>query len=292
MEQIPLNHQASDGDTNKQCTNCLPAEVVQCLENARFLHLATCVDNQPHVSLMNYTYLPSAVNAPDHPINAPVIVMTTNPASKKTHNIVANPNVSLLVHDWVSHRPLHRRMSGGSALSEDGPAGEAASSGALSSVLGSLGASNTEQPPSSLASLLLNLNTAAVSSISATINGTARLLTQGSAEEAYYHHQHLAYNTFDVDPVGPDERRIHQQIAHGGQRAAAPASTSNVDPRPQDGRERFVAGEEVRVIVVAIKDVRISDWKGQVRDWALEPAATAGETASTSAAARPTINGV
>lgn len=25
------------------------------------------------------------------------------------------------------------------------------------------------------------------------------------------------------------------------------------------------------VIVVKIKDVRISDWKGTVRDWALEP---------------------
>ncbi|CAK7216914.1 hypothetical protein SBRCBS47491_002985 [Sporothrix bragantina] len=296
MEQIPLNHQASDGDTNKQSTNCLPTEVVQCLENARFLHLATCVDNQPHVSLMNYTYLPSAATAPDHPIAAPVIVMTSNPASKKTHNIVANPNVSLLVHDWVSHRPLHRRMSAGSALSEEGQhgGGEAATSGALSGVLGSLGGGSTEHPPSSLATLLLNLNTAAVSSISATINGTARLLTQGSAEEAYYHQQHLAYNTFDADPVGPDERRIHQQIAHGGQRAAAPAAPaagSGADPRPQDGRERFVAGEEVRVIVVAIRDVRISDWKGQVRDWVLEPAPAAGQTAP-AAVAQPTINGI
>ncbi|KAL1891731.1 hypothetical protein Sste5346_007481 [Sporothrix stenoceras] len=291
MEQIPLNHEASDGDTNKQSTASLPTEVVQCLENARFLHLATCVDNQPHVSLMNYTYLPSAAGAPDHPVAAPVIVMTSNPASKKTHNIVANPNVSLLVHDWVSHRPLHRRMSAGSALSEDGPGapeGAGATSGALSGVLGSLSGA-AEQPPSSLATLLLNLNTAAVSSISATINGTARLLAQGSAEEAYYRQQHLAYNTFDADPVGPDERRIHQQIAHGrGGGAAAASSTttaSGTDPRPQDGRERFVAGEEVRVIVVAIRDVRISDWKGQVRDWVLAPPAAA-------ASSLPTINGI
>ena len=238
---------------------------------------------------MNYTYLPSSATAPGNPVAGPVIVMTSNPASKKTHNIVANPNVSLLVHDWVSHRPLHRRMSAGSALSEEGPGGEAATSGALSGVLGSLGAGSTEHPPSSLATLLLNLNTAAVSSISATINGTARLLTQGSAEEAYYRQQHLAYNTFDADPVGPDERRIHQQIAHGAQPSAATASAQSsgsdpsADPRPQDGRERFVAGEEVRVIVVAIRDVRISDWKGQVRDWVLD---------SAPAAAQPTINGI
>lgn len=43
---------------------------------------------------MNYTYLPSS------PYNScPVIVMTTNPASRKTTSIRSNPNVSLLVHD-------------------------------------------------------------------------------------------------------------------------------------------------------------------------------------------------
>lgn len=93
-QQIPLNYEASAGNTNMRITSELPPEVVQCLENARFLHLATCVDNMPHVSLMNYTYLPSSPYS-----DSPVIVMTTNPASKKMNNLVANPNVSLLVHD-------------------------------------------------------------------------------------------------------------------------------------------------------------------------------------------------
>lgn len=39
MEKIPLNYEASGGDTHKQITNCLPREVVQCLENARFVSL-------------------------------------------------------------------------------------------------------------------------------------------------------------------------------------------------------------------------------------------------------------
>lgn len=99
-QQIPLNHEASAGSTNMQITHELPAEVVQCLENARFLHLATCTDNIPHVSLMNYTYLPSTPYS-----SAPVIVMTTNPASKKMNNLVANPSVSLLVHDCTSPHP-------------------------------------------------------------------------------------------------------------------------------------------------------------------------------------------
>lgn len=37
------------------------------------------------------------------------------------------------------------------------------------------------------------------------------------------------------------------------------------------GRSCFVAGEEVRVVLVDIKDIRISDWKGTVRDWTLDP---------------------
>ncbi|OTB07396.1 hypothetical protein M426DRAFT_318086 [Hypoxylon sp. CI-4A] len=220
MDQIALNHEASAGETHKQLVTSLPPEVVQCLENARFLHLATCVDNQPHVSLMNYTYIPTSQYS-----SAPVIVMTTNPSSKKTNNLVVNPNVSLLVHDWVSHRPptQGRRMSGGSP----GP-----------------------EHRSSLASLLLNLNTSAISSISATINGTASLVARGSDEEAFYRSQHLENNTFDSE----------------GGFASAPEAAAE-----DGGRECFVAGEEVRVILVHVRDIRTSDWKGSVKDWVLVP---------------------
>lgn len=37
MDQIALNHEASAGDTHKQLVSTLPPEVVQCLENARFV---------------------------------------------------------------------------------------------------------------------------------------------------------------------------------------------------------------------------------------------------------------
>ncbi|KAH6604202.1 hypothetical protein Trco_007648 [Trichoderma cornu-damae] len=221
MDQIPLNYEASEGDTHKRQTSALPAEVVQCLENARFLHLATCTDNVPNVSLMNYTYLPSSPYS-----TFPVIIMTTNPASRKAANITTNPNVSLLVHDWVSHRPptQGRRLSGGPPSSE---------------------------ASFSLAALLLNLNTSAVSSISATIGGAARIAPIGSAEEKFYVEQHLENNTFEE-----------------GVPLFQPAS--NTDGRASDlAGGHFVAGEEVRVIVVDIRNVRISDWKGTVRDWEL-----------------------
>ncbi|KAJ9155296.1 Pyridoxamine phosphate oxidase [Pleurostoma richardsiae] len=233
-QQIPLNASASDGSTiNPQATSTLPSEVVQCLENSRFLHLATCTDNIPHVSLMNYTYLPSSPYSP-----APVIVMTTNPASKKMHNLVANPNVSLLVHDWVSHRPptQSRRMSGGSP----GP-----------------------EHRSSLASLLLNLNTSAMSSISTTLSGSARVVPSGSDEESYYRRQHLDNNTFDPEDPPPflgQQQQQQQQASAAGQQGGE-----------DGGRGCFVAGEDVRVIVVSIKDVRIADWKGKIRDWVIVP---------------------
>lgn len=172
---------------------------------------------------MNYTYLPSSQYS-----SAPVIVMTTNPSSKKMTNVVENPNVSLLVHDWVSHRPpTHgRRPSGGSP----GP-----------------------EHRSSLASLLLNLNTSSMSSISATINGTAELVPGGSEEEKFYREQHLENNTFDSEGGVPSFNQQDQGAQEDG------------------GRNCFVAGEEVRVILVKIKDIRTSDWKGGVQDWVLTP---------------------
>lgn len=242
-QQIPLNHEASAGDTNMRVTHELPAEVVQCLENARFLHLATCTDNVPHVSLMNYTYLPSS---PYSPGGAPVIVMTTNPASKKMNNLVANPNVSLLVHDWVSHRPTTtaRRLSGGRV--SPGP---------------------ESRTSSSLAALLFNLNTSAVSSISATINGSARLVERGSDEERFYREKHLENNTFDTEAdSGAFFRR----------ESVVPGSGRGVQ-EGDGGRRCFVAGEEVRVIVVRVSDVRIADWKGSVQDWVIAPPGEGGQ---------------
>ena len=37
-QQIPLSHEASAGDTHIQTTEALPPEVVQCLDNARFVN--------------------------------------------------------------------------------------------------------------------------------------------------------------------------------------------------------------------------------------------------------------
>lgn len=114
------------------------------------------------------------------------------------------------------------------------------------------GGSPGPEQRSSLASLLLNLNSSAVSSISATIGGEAHLAPSGSEEEKYFTDQHLANNTFE------EGEPIFRPDSNSGAGAGARGS-------------HFVDGEEVRVIIVNIKDVRISDWKGTVRDWAVVP---------------------
>lgn len=93
------------------------------------------------------------------------------------------------------------------------------------------------------------MNTSALSSISATINGEAKLVEQGTEEEKYYKGEHLDNNTF----------------GEGEQRNVWSEREGDCD----GGRESFIEGEDVRVVVVRITDGRVSDWKGAVRDWSL-----------------------
>ena len=160
--------------------------------------------------------------------------MTTNPSSKKTQNLFANPRVSLLVHDWVSHRPPTRARDPGREAS---PPPQAARS--------------------SLANLLLNLNTSAMSRISATIDGEARVIDIGSDEEKWCKEAHLNNNTFGD---------------HEGGLEATPLGTSPTIPASDGGRGCYIEDEQVRVVVVKISNGRISDWKGGVQDWALADA--------------------
>lgn len=120
--------------------NKLPKDVVDCLKNARYLHLGTCAENYPHVSLMNYIYVPVGEGA-RHTSKAgeDCVVMTCSRRTKKFFNIMANPKVSLLVHDWSTRQQ----------------------------------ATNATD----LTALLSSLNAASLSKHSITLNGSAEILT-------------------------------------------------------------------------------------------------------------------
>jgi len=83
-----------------------------------------------------------------------------------------------------------------------------------------------------------------------TINGDAHIVERGTDEEMFYREQHLDNNTF----VDEDERNFWSR-------------RENEDD--DGGRVSFIEDEEVRVVVVEIRDGRVSDWKGAVRDWSL-----------------------
>ncbi|QDS68512.1 hypothetical protein FKW77_010879 [Venturia effusa] len=205
---------------NTASSTGLPEEVVTCLNNARFLHLATSNNDYPHVSLMKYTYLPSTPFS-----STPTIIMTTPPSSQKTMNLEVNPRVSILVHDWVSHRPPTLSSSPGAGI-----------------------ASATDHHRSSLASLLLSLNTASLSRISVSLNGTARFLEPGTEEETWCKTQHREHNRFG-------EASEQGSLGAGAE---------------DQGAGSYISGEQVKVVVVKIKGGRISDSNETVTDFILQ----------------------
>ncbi|KAF2718132.1 hypothetical protein K431DRAFT_275526 [Polychaeton citri CBS 116435] len=247
--QLPLSWQGS-AVSRPTVSDSLPDEVIHCLENARFLHLATCTSNIPHVSLMNYTYLPQEshiqLRRPGSLPTSPTIIMTSNPSSKKTQNLTSNPNVSLLVHDWVSHRPSTLSTSD---TRDRSPVGARTGS-------------------SSLANMLMQMNSESISSISCSINGEAIVLPAGSEEEAWCKQQHLANNTFEGQQGGD------APLSEGLFGTSPLAQTRSLG---DGGRGTFIEDEDVRVVVVRIRDGRISDWKGQVKDWVIGSVAAGSE---------------
>ena len=78
-------------------------------------------------------------------------------------------------------------------------------------------------------------------------------MERGTEEEGYYREKHLDNNTFSEGENG--ERRSAWDLRER--------------EKEDGGRGIFIEGEEVRVVVVKIRDGRVADWKGAVRDWSL-----------------------
>lgn len=151
--------------------------------------------------------------------------MTTPPSSQKTLNLQANSRVSLLVHDWVSHRPPTLSSSPGAGM-----------------------AAPLDQHRSSLADLLLNLNSASLSRISVSLKGTAKFLEPGSEEETWCKTQHREHNRFE------------ESSEEGALGAGA----------EDRGAGSYISGEQLRVVVVKVTGGRISDSNETVTDFTLE----------------------
>lgn len=257
----PLTWETS-ADPHPEPSDSLPSEVVSCLQNARYLHLSTCsTDLKPHGSLMNYTYLDShpftssSTPTPSSLPQGPFIIMTTNPSSRKTQNLLANPNVSLVVHDWVSVRAQPRASSPPSNSNQ-------------------LTSSRSNEGRSSLAAMLVGLNSAEMGKISATINGTASLLAKGSDVERWSREQHLRFNGFSdaTTHAAHAASTMMNGTTDADQSLAQLSGSPNsrfTDRGDTAQRQDNDGDDEVRVVAVRIEDGRIADWKGGVRDFVL-----------------------
>lgn len=192
---------------------------------------------------MNYTYLDS------HPFQSllpsgPFIVMTTNSASKKTRNLYLNKKVSLLVHDWVSVRPPTANPRASPPTFPSMPAGA----------------------PSALAALLMDMNSAEMGKISATMTGTAEILDQGSEVELWCKKQHLEYNG-RTEPTKPTNGPA---AATNGDDSSLTQLSGSPNTKFNDLKETVIAQEDdVRVVIVRIQGGSIADWKGGVREFIL-----------------------
>lgn len=140
----------------------LPESVVKLLKSKRFVHLATCLNNVPHVSLMNYTYYTKG--------ETHYIIISTPTCTTKYQNIVSNPNVSLLVHDWVASNP---------AAPEEQIAGRR----------------------NSLFEFLANINKAEISSVSVMLDGQAEVVDAEKDAEKYKFWKSLHLNNGFIDEV-------------------------------------------------------------------------------------------
>lgn len=77
-----------------------PPDLVELIKTSKFVHLATCSnDLTPSLALMNYLYIPKDLS---YFHDTDYIIFATEEDTVKYDNILSNPNISLLFHDWIS----------------------------------------------------------------------------------------------------------------------------------------------------------------------------------------------
>lgn len=169
------------------CVSKFPAHLIELMKTSKYVHLATAsLDCIPSVSLMNYTFISpnknfNKVNKGNDEKDC-YIIFATFKDTEKYENIVNNPTVSLLFHDWVTANNLSVRKN---SLSQVNTPQNEPNSNNASSTTTTDNASNPPHP-SKLLNLLQQLNQAELNEMSATIKGTAIPIISNEDESKYY----------------------------------------------------------------------------------------------------------
>ncbi|CCF56342.1 hypothetical protein KAFR_0B00420 [Kazachstania africana CBS 2517] len=151
------------------CTKKFPDHLINLIKNSKYVHLATAsIDCIPSVSLMNYTYIPSDKSFEQDKSKNDYIIFATSDDTEKYINIINNPTVALLFHDWVTANNLSVRKQSLSQTSTPQPE------------------STPQEHPSKLLNLLQQLNQSELNEMSATIKGHAVPIQPNTDESTYY----------------------------------------------------------------------------------------------------------
>lgn len=150
-----------------------PQHLADLIKTSKYVHVATASkDGIPSVSLMNYIYVPSSKTYISHDQSDDYIIFATLDDTEKYANILANPTVSLLFHDWVTAKNLSLRKHSLSQTPTPDPAQPSTTTGAPQS--------------SKLLNLLQELNQAELFQMSATIRGHGTIIDPKSEESKHY----------------------------------------------------------------------------------------------------------
>lgn len=80
--------------------NKYPPNIIELIKTSKFVHVATCSnDSVPSLSLMNYLYVPKELSFTH---DSDYIIFATMEDTVKYNNLLGNPKLSLLFHDWIS----------------------------------------------------------------------------------------------------------------------------------------------------------------------------------------------
>ncbi|RLV90506.1 hypothetical protein JA1_004547 [Spathaspora sp. JA1] len=140
----------------------LPDPVLNLLKSSRFIHLATCLNDKPHVSLMNYTFCQQG--------DKQLIIISTPTRTTKYQNILSNPNVSILIHDWISVKDTTESKE-----------------------------SAASKRRNSLFELLASFNKNEISRVSVMLDGKAKILDEVNDTDSFNFYKSLHLNNPKID---------------------------------------------------------------------------------------------
>ncbi|CCC71328.1 hypothetical protein NCAS_0H00180 [Naumovozyma castellii] len=165
-----------------------PAELTDLIKTSKYVHVATCSNAAiPSIALMNYIYVPKKDSFRPNVDKRDYIIFATSEDSEKYDNILANPTIALLFHDWITANNLSIRKTDISTDSD----------------------THVER----LNNLLEELNQDELNQISATIRGKAHILNSESKESTYYRHLLLKSNPdADIFILGENTATIKVEI--------------------------------------------------------------------------------